>query len=242
MHPVFKIFCSVVAVITLAGCMTTSGPADSAGPDMDRLNKALNKAAMSAAARGEPGQSLAYLEKAYKRQPDNIDSARAYAAALRHHNHLLKASKVLQPLAGQAASPSTLKSEYAGILLAQGRYEEAERYALKAISQDDRNAQAYHFLGIASDALGEHVKAERAYLKGLDLWQGDTSSIMNNLALNMALQGRLEQANDLLVRAHLTAPQRPDIENNLDIVQRLRQMNKHHMKTPTPDHKPDNPS
>jgi Flp pilus assembly protein TadD len=71
------------------------------------------------------------------------------------------------------------------------------------------------------DSKGKHVEAERAFRKGLDIWEGDPIPIMNNLALNLASQNNLEEAYEILMRAKTIAPNRIEVERNLRIVKAL---------------------
>lgn len=229
------------ACFILAGCGTTS-ESGSSQPEqqLDRSSKidaALERAALTAAARGEKGQSFAYLEKIYKRKSDDPQAAINYAAALREADYINRAAIVLAPFANDANSPSAAKSEFAAIHLAQGKYDEAEKYAQKAILQNENNYEAYHYLGIALDAKSMHKEAERAFRRGLDYWQGDPTAIMNNLALNLASQGHLTEAAEILHKAQAFAPDRLEIERNLRIVTALQQSNGY--KVPKPSLKPD---
>ena len=166
---------------------------------------------------------LSVAEEAYKRNSDDEKAALDYAAALRKNDFLNRAAIVLKPFAAKEDSSSAVKTEYAAIALAQGQYQDAEKYAQKAIVQDDKNAEAYHYLGIALDARGEHEKGERAFRKGLDLWEGDPTTIMNNLALNLASQGYLDEAAEILHKAKSIAPYRAEVERNLRIITALQQ-------------------
>ena len=186
-----------------------------------KIDNALERAAYSAATQGDRKQSLSYLERMYKRNSTDPIIATNYAAALREADYIDRASVVLAPFADDSGSSSAIKTEYAAIQLALGNYETAERYAQKAILQDEENAKAYQYLGISLDAQNMHEQAERAFRKGLDHWKGDPTSIMNNLALNLATQEHLEEAIEILYKAQAISPDRIEIERNLRIVTAL---------------------
>ena len=170
-----------------------------------------------------PSKSAAYLERAYKKNPDDEIAAVDYAGALRDAGHLERAELILEPFATAKGASSLVTSEYAAVQLADGNYEAAEKYAQKAVVADEANFKAFHRLGIALDAQGMHPEAERAYRKGLELWQGDPTTIMNNLALNLASQGYLDESVEILRKAKSVAPGRVEIERNLRIVTALQQ-------------------
>ena len=102
--------------------------------------------------------------------------------------------------------------------------------------QDSNDARAYHYLGIALDAQGKHPEAEKAFRKGLDMWQGDPTPIMNNLALNLSSQGYLDEASEILEKARAVSPNRLEVERNLRIITALRQSE--NPTTPKPRKKP----
>ncbi|MEM7651493.1 MAG: tetratricopeptide repeat protein, partial [Pseudomonadota bacterium] len=170
-----------------------------------------------------PGKSAAYLERVYKKNPGSPEAAADYTAALRDAGHLDRALAVIEPFAKDENASSLVTSEYAAVHLADGNYEAAEKYAQKAVVADEANFKAFHRLGIALDAQGMHPEAERAYRKGLELWQGDPTTIMNNLALNLASQGYLTESVEILRKAQKVAPNRTEIERNLRIVTALQQ-------------------
>ncbi len=217
----YKTLLSLGACTLLAACQTAQ---DVEGQQLrsSRIDSALERAAL-AASPGGASQSIGYLEKIYKRNSGDVNAAMNYARALRETDYLNRAAIVLAPFANDANSPSAVKTEYAAIQLAQGNYIAAEEYAQIAILQDESDYKAYHYLGVALDAQAMHKKAERAFRKGLDHWQGDPTIIMNNLALNLASQGFLEEAIEILQKAQAVAPHRLEIERNLRIVTALQQ-------------------
>lgn len=171
----------------------------------------------------EPTKSPVYLERAYKKNPDSEIAVIDYAIALREAGHLEQASTILQPFANAKGASSLATSEYAALELAAGNYKTAEKYAQKAILADEANFKAFHRLGIALDAQSMYEEAERAYRKGLELWQGNPTTIMNNLALNLASQGFLDESIEILRKAKSVSPDRVEIERNLRIVTALKQ-------------------
>lgn len=223
------------ALIALAGCQTTSAPSQT---DLrtSKIDSVLERAASSAAARGESGESLMILEKMYKRNSSDPQTALRYAQALRQAGYVNQASLVLGPFANDPSSPAAAKTEYAAAQLEMGRYKDAEEYAQQAVRQDPTDAQAYHYLGIALDAQGMHKEAERAFRLGLDHWSGDPSPIMNNLALNLASQGFIGEAIEILEKAKSISPDRVEIERNLRIVTALEQSGV--QRAPKPGKKP----
>lgn len=200
----------------------------------EKIDSAIHRAASSSLINDD--LSLSAAEKAYKADPDNEQTALNYASALRRDEYLNRAAIVLTPFVKDPESSTFAKTEYAAIMLAQGQYKDAEKYARKAIEQDENHAEAYHYLGIALDAQGMHQEGEKAFREGLDRWQGDPTTIMNNLALNLAAQEYLDEAAEILMKAQTISPGRKEIERNLRIVTALQQSNG--SPVPKPNAKP----
>ena len=149
--------------------------------------------------------------------------ATQYAEALRKSGQAEKASYILESFANQDEAPVDTIVEYASIQLENGDYEDAETFARKALAQDDKSSEAHHLLGIALDAQAKHVEAEASFRTALDMWEGDPVPIMNNLALNLASQERIQDAVDILKKAKSIAPNRIEVERNLRIISTLNE-------------------
>ena len=217
--------------LTVTGCQTTSNKMTDEQLRAQKIDASRGKAGASAEA-----ISLSAAERAYKKNPDDDLAATDYARALRENGSVDQAIMLLKPLADRKDALSYTLSEYAAALLAKGDSKGAEQYAQKAVLKDDTNFRAYHNLGLALETQGMHPEAERAFRKGLELWQGDPTSIMNNLALNLSAQGYLDEAIEILRKAQSVAPDRIEIERNLRIVTALQQAARG--PTPMPQKKP----
>ncbi|HEY8190827.1 MAG TPA: hypothetical protein VIG74_00275 [Alphaproteobacteria bacterium] len=229
---------SATALLPLAACQTTQG-AMSPEERSAHIGAALDRAAGKS---GETSESLSLLESSYKRNSDDITVATKYAHALRMADRLNRAAMVLSPFVTDTDdATSAAYTEYAATMAATGTYDEAEANARKAILKDPENGQAYHILGIALDAQGHHPQAEVAFRKALEHWEGDPGPVMNNLGLNLASQGFVDDALDTLRKAASLSPNRPEIERNLRIVSALQtQPPKEGFRlVPKPPRKPD---
>ena len=200
--------------------ITSNAPA---AKQSKKIDSALNQAAIESAVRGNKRQSLSYLEQLYKRSPQDPAKTINYASALRKAKEYERAAIILDPLANNPEMPSVAKTEFAAIQLALGNNKQAEKYAQRAVLQNESDFRAYHYLGIALDAEGRHPEAERAFRKGLAIWQGDPIPIMNNLALNLTAQNNLNEALKILEKAKTIAPKRIEVERNLRIVRALKE-------------------
>ena len=144
-----------------------------------------------------------------------------YARALREHNQGSKAKKILTPFINAGTANVGALTEMAMIELGTSNYAAAKNFAMRATEIDPQNARSYLALGTAQDALQEHGNAEQSFRQGLEHWQGDPSPILNNLALNLASQGYLDESLSLLERALKISPNRLELERNRRIIATL---------------------
>ncbi len=210
------------SAIALSACGTTGTTSKSTG----QVDQALERAADQSRSGGQ--ESLALLEKLYKRNPDDASIAVRYSRALREANRLTRASIIIAPFAKNERKPNAAaKTEFAAVQVGLGNYAVAQEFASKAVAMDETNYLGYHILGIALDAQSEHKPAENAFRKALEMWQGDPTPVLNNLGLNLASQGFLDEAAEVLRRALETSPDRTEVERNLRIVSALRESGGH---------------
>jgi Flp pilus assembly protein TadD len=207
------------AVLCLAACQGMGSKA----PERD-IDAALQRAqAQALAASGQEALAAVLpLERAYSAKPGPA-TALPLSAGLRRAGYANRAAVVIAPYAQKAGAAPALKVEFAAVQLEIGRYLAAEESAVAAIKSDPHGAYAaYHLLGLALEAQGRHPEAERAFVKAVNLWQGDVSIPLNNLGLNLLAQKRLKEAESALSKAAAMAPGRPEIQRNLSIVRSLR--------------------
>jgi len=170
---------------------------------------------------GDSQAVLATLKTIHSKNPDDAVVATRYGRALREDDQVNAAVRVLSPFTkGENADDDAL-TEMAMTQLALGNFSSAEKYGQKAVTINDKNGRAFLALGTALDAQKKHQPAEVAFRKGLKNWKGDSTPILNNLALNLASQGHLEEALSLIEKAQEMAPGRMDLERNRRIIATL---------------------
>lgn len=212
------------AMLNLAACQTTGS--DKSAADLAKQQQSAKIDAAIDKALAEGGEvnltgALLALERQYKRDSQNPDTAYKYAKALRQSDYANRASIVLTPFAKQPDSAPHILSEMSSIELALGKFKSAETYAQQAVMKNPQDYIAFQNLGIALESQEKHEAAERAFRKGLETWKGDPTPIMNNLALNLATQGYIDEAIQILEKAKALSPDRIEIERNLRIVRAL---------------------
>jgi len=224
MAPIFRgVLLAAVSVLTLTACGTTRDANVSNSEGANRVDTILERAARDAKASGNTVETLALLEQIYKRNPDDAAVATGFGQALREDEQFTRARQVLLPhTTGDDAYPDAVM-ELSMVQLSLGQYKEAELTARKAVELDPESGRAYLALGTALDAQNYHEQAEVAFRRGIDKWKGDPAPIMNNLALNLASQNKLDQAIDMLEKAKAISPGRMEIERNLRIINTLKE-------------------
>ncbi len=90
----------------------------------------------------------------------------------------------------RAAANVLLAQHYVG----QGRYAQARPPAAEAVMASPKDATAQHVLGVVLTESGELQAGERHYRRAVALLGRDDGVVLANLAWNLKLQGRLDEA------------------------------------------------
>ncbi len=228
MTKIYNLPLLLAATVSLAACQTIGSSnrvSDSKErlSTQERIDNAIEKVAITASKNGSISANLLALEKRYKRNSSDPSVALSYARALRHAGYINRASIILEPFAKEKDAIAGAKTEMSMIALGLGNYDLAEKYAQEAVIQNPTDHYAFQNLGIALDAKEMHPEAERAFRKALENWEGDPTTIMNNLALNLATQGFIDEAIEVLEKAKALSPERIEIERNLRIIRTLNE-------------------
>jgi Flp pilus assembly protein TadD len=187
----------------------------------------LATAAQDAIAEGKETEALNLYKRLYEEKPKE-EVAVNYAQLLRKTGQPKKASEVLakfvkkKPKDGENA---LLLNEYAATQIALGNFDEAAA-KLDRVLADGSSAQfqadASNLKGVVRDAQGQHKEAEALFRVAMEGWEGNPTSVMNNLALCLANQGRFDEALDILRRALVMAPDKQEIARNIQLIGDLR--------------------
>lgn len=234
----------VLGLVLLSACSAsnTDKPTTSMNANLETaaIDRAIEKALQKAEKDGNTQETLLILEQVFNRNPDDPIVATRYARALREDSQINAAIRTLEPFANQPSGDIEAVTEMAMAQLAVGNHQSAEHYARKALTMNEKNARAYLALGTALDASKKHEEAEEAFRNGLKHWRGDASPIMNNLALNLATQGHLQEALTLLEKALKESPRRLELERNRRIISTLLETTSG-TSAPKPGKKPEPP-
>ncbi len=208
----------VSASLLLGACQNMHGNTPTAfnGSNASRVDRAISSAARDAASVGQLRQSLAFYEKLYRKDPGNETFAIDYARALRKTGRVEDAKLVVGANARKDKASEPLLTEYAYVLIAAGEYDKALGIAQRAVTKSSKSARAHHALALALSGLGKHEDAEGQFRAALNLWPEDVdqTAVINNLAVSLAAQGKITQAQETMGMATGEALTNPTYQNN----------------------------
>ncbi len=210
----------------------------------DESEARLSTAAATAVAEGRTSEALTLYARLYDNVSDGFfvgspptedkrNILLNYAQLLRKTGNPERALEILalavedshRDHAPKADANPILLNEYAAANIELGKLDVAEKTLPLVL--DNANSRAFHadaanLMGITLDAEGKHKEAEQMLRLALSSWRGDQTSVMNNLAVCLASQGRFDESLLILNRALVQAPAKQEIARNIDIVQDLR--------------------
>ena len=100
----------------------------------------------------------------------------------------------LGALAGPAQARAQANISFAQYLVAQGRHGEARPVAAAALKATPKDATAQHVMGVVLTETGGLQEGEAHYRRALKLLGRDDGLVLANLAWNLKLQGRMDEA------------------------------------------------
>lgn len=165
----------------------------------------------------DPVAAAAYWGSRYDRNPNDIDAAVAYSAALRKIQSNEEAVKVMTRAANANPEHAAANLEAGKTLVEAGRAFEAVRYLEKSTELSPQDWRAFSAYGVALDQIGEHKLARTKYDMAL-VFSPDSPMIMNNKGLSFALEGDLDQAKAILRGAATSRGADARIRQNLALV------------------------
>ncbi len=159
------------------------------------------------------------LSKQWKADPTNIATTLAYATSLDQLGQKPTEFDVLRTTAQQTRGDATAQAKLGRIQLAAGDVEGASDTLQRAVELNPRDAKLRSILGATLDQQTKHSEAREQHQAALAL-APDDMSVMNNLAMSYALQGKLPDAEAILRKAmaHPNSKTMPRVRQNLALV------------------------
>ncbi|MDE1153535.1 MAG: tetratricopeptide repeat protein [Micavibrio sp.] len=228
----------LVSALALSGCHAKPIDTPYFGKAADSLRGQQNAREMrqdvsadAALFSGNINEALRLSEISYKANKKDAPTVLRYATLLRKTGNPAKGLAVLHGFAtNKAGDPltnadATFLNEAAADNIALGDFSKAEIFATAALKAQPTKAEetdAYNLMGVALDARGAHKDAEQMFRMALDGWQGNPTSVMNNLGLSLASQGKYDESLSTLRKALVIAPDKTEIARNIDLISKQR--------------------
>lgn len=165
----------------------------------------------------DPVAAAAYWGSRYNKNPQDVDAAIAYSAALRKISSNDEAVKVMTRIANANPEHPGANLEAGKTLVEAGRAFEAVRYLEKAAELAPQDWRPFSAYGVALDQIGEHKLARTKYDMAL-VFVPDSPMVMSNKGMSYALDGDLEQAKAILRGAASMRGADARIRQNLALV------------------------
>jgi Flp pilus assembly protein TadD len=198
--------------IAVAGCNRTSD--DITGSLSARAEASAPAAPVSDA---EWRQSAAVWGERYRRDPNDIQAAIAYARALRATDQRAQAVAVLEQASLRHPNSQIVLGAYGRALADAGQYVQALDALSRAHTPDNPDWRILNAQGAVLDQLGRHAEARKHYEAALKIVPGDTS-VLSNLGLSYALTKDLNLAEKTLREAASRRDANPRVRQNLALV------------------------
>ncbi|HQT45716.1 MAG TPA: sulfotransferase [Acidocella sp.] len=112
----------------------------------------------------------------------------------------------LSALPGTAEMRAAANLSFAQYILGQGRFAEAREAAERALIAAPRDASAHQVMGMVLTETGQVQPGEYHYRQALALLGRDEGVLLSNLAWNLKLQGRQDEAAELYEKALTLRP------------------------------------
>jgi tetratricopeptide (TPR) repeat protein len=106
---------------------------------------------------------MEFCRRASDAEPNKIEHAIGYGAALVQAKQYAPAAALFQKLAGVAPDNLTVRANFATALFQLKRYNEAKAQFIWLTEKQPSNAAAYFFLAVAHDELAEYPDAMANY-------------------------------------------------------------------------------
>ena len=125
----------------------------------------------------DPAKALEYCRQASTLEPNNLDHAIGYGAALVQARQYEPAINLFQRLAGIAPDNYTIRANLAVALFQSKRYQEAKAQYLWLAEKQPALPVTYYFLGIIHDQLQEYMDAMANYQQFLRLADAERNKL-----------------------------------------------------------------
>lgn len=182
--------------------------------------RAPGEAKPTAAVAGK-ASGIAALAKAHASNTSEPNAALAYGRALKREGKRQEALAVLDTAAEADPKHHGIRLEQGLVSLELGQTVKAETALQQAATAPVKDWRVYSGLGIAASSLGRQKEAQGHFAKALEL-SPDNGAVLNNMAVSLILDRKVEQAETLLRRAAKSGVPRQQVAQNLALTRALK--------------------
>ena len=186
---------TVLSMLALTSCITlseTSKLAEDANKE-----KVLQQLSNDAEKAFEYSKAAEYYSRILELQPKNITATAGLARNLRYAGMPQEAIKIIKNYVSKFREGKGLRLELLKAQLAAGMLDIALKTAVELKTEEPSNWELYSILGIIYDQKKDYGLAKINYLKGLKI-SPKNPTVLNNFALSLAQNGKVEKAIKLL--------------------------------------------
>jgi Tfp pilus assembly protein PilF len=175
---------------------------DALNPMADEATKLFNEK--------KPAEAAALALKILDLAPNHRAALRVLFEVRRAENKPKAAEMLARRLASLPADGPPIAAaanlQLAQLLVGQGRHMDAEPSSREALKLSPRDPTAHHVMGVILTETGRLRAGEKHYRRALALLEREDGMVLANLAWNLKLQGKLEDAAGVYDRALLIRP------------------------------------
>jgi Flp pilus assembly protein TadD len=177
-------------------------------------------AAQRSGANPRADRNIAELAKASSENPRDVTLAMAYARALRASGKRNEALAVIEVAAEANPEQTSLAVEQGLLALELGQSAKALA-ALEKAAPTSTDWRVLSAVGIAASSQGKQHEAQRYFARALTL-SPNNAVILNNMAMSLLLDRKVDQAEAMLRRAARAGGGRQQVAQNLALAQALK--------------------
>ena len=165
--------------------------------------------------------AVAELARAHAAEPRDAGKALAYGRALKREGKRKEALAVLDTASEAEPRHQSLRVEQGLLSLELGQSAKAEAALKEAVAGPDKDWRVYSGLGVATSTQGRHKEAQGHFNKALEL-SPDNPSVLNNMAVSLLLDRKVDQAEAMLRRASKDGTRPQQVAHNLALTRAIK--------------------
>ena len=196
-RPYFSTLPVILAAALLAGCGRPAVTADKTQPASMSVS-ARERIASAAETSGDDALALSMYAAASKEAPANAQIQLDYADRLARSGQIEPARELLTRSLAVATDPMQIRQGLAMLDVLTGRNEQAVAELDKVLGLKPTDVRALVNKAVALDLQGHHAAAQMLYAQARGAAPEDPV-IANDLALSLALDGKMQEAREVLL-------------------------------------------